>query len=67
MVPGALLPRNFKVRNPVAAEQRSLRRLGTDPIGLYHQLHRCYPTIPIEEPMNVLGGLTLYAKGRPSM
>jgi diketogulonate reductase-like aldo/keto reductase len=40
---------------------------GTDHIGLYRQLHWRYPTIPIEEPMNVLGGLTLYAKGRRSM
>ena len=30
------------------------------------QLHWPYPRIPIEEPMSVLVGLTLYAKGRPS-
>jgi diketogulonate reductase-like aldo/keto reductase len=30
------------------------------------QLPWPYPRIPIEEPMSVLVGLTLYAKGRPS-
>jgi hypothetical protein len=66
-VPSGLLPRNFKGLDPVAAPERSLRRLSTDPVYLYHRLRWPYPTIPIEEPMSVLGGWTLYARGRRSM
>lgn len=61
-----VLPRNFRKRDLVAAAERSLRRLGKDHIDLYRP-HWPNLTIPIEEPMSVLDGLTLCAKGRCSM
>jgi hypothetical protein len=63
---GVLLPWNFKRRDPVRAAPRTIPRLGPNISVSIIQLHWPYPRIPIEEPMSVLVGLTLYAKGGPS-